>query len=208
MSKTPQGILQEGRLILASASPRRRELLRSAGYDFDVVVAALPEPQQAVAELPPADQAKALAYFKARAVARNRPAAVVLAADTVVAMGDDVLGKPCGAAEARAMLGRLSGSRHAVITGVAVVGASRPRLIASEMTYVTMRPMSPEEIEAYVASGEWRDKAGAYAIQETADRFILKLEGSFTNVVGLPMELTARALASFGVEPAQGSQQP
>jgi len=181
-------------LILASSSPQRRQLLASAGIPFQVVDPPLAEPDGHVSSLPPAERAEALAYFKARTVADQHPDAIVLAADTVVSEGGRVLGKPTDAADARRMLAAISGTRHQVITGIAVVYPHGRRVIASDITYVTMRKMSPEEIERYVASGEWIDKAGAYAIQLTADRYVQKLEGSFTNVVGLPMELVTRLL--------------
>jgi septum formation protein len=185
----------EPELILASASPRRRELLIRAGYDFIVQAPALDEPNHLPVGLPPASYAESLAYFKARSVAEANPDAMVLGADTVVALGNDILGKPADADDARRMLKDLSHNRHAVITGVALLGPGDQRIIAADVTYVTMRPMGEREIEDYIASGEWQGKAGAYAIQETADKFIVKLEGSFSNVVGLPMELLARLLS-------------
>ena len=183
-------------LILASASPRRRELLAAAGYDFIVQPPTLEEPNHLPVNLPPVSYAESLAYFKARGVAETHPGVRVLGADTVVAVHGKILGKPVDAVDARTMLRNLSHNRHAVITGVALVGPGEERIIAADVTYVTMRPMSERDIEDYVASGEWQGKAGAYAIQETADRFIVKLEGSFSNVVGLPMELLARLLPS------------
>lgn len=184
-------------LILASSSPRRRQLLADAGYAFAVIDPPLGEPDGRLAGLPPRQQAEALAYFKARSVAESNPDAMVLAADTVVASGGAVLGKPAALSDARRMLETLSGTRHAVVTGVALLGPGPARLIASEVTHVTMRAMLPEEVEAYLASGEWRGKAGAYAIQETADRFVQNVEGSFTNVVGLPMELVEQMIHEF-----------
>ena len=184
------------RLILASSSPRRRHLLAEAGFDFEVVPPATEEPLELAAGLPPAQQAEALAYFKARSVAGDHPQAFVLGADTVVAVGGGVLGKPADRPEAGQMLRCLSGTRHAVITGVALLGPRGFRRIDSETTFVTMRPMSDGEVEAYLASGEWMGKAGAYAIQETADRFVDKVEGSFRNVVGLPVELISRMLGT------------
>lgn len=183
-------------LILASASPRRRELLIKAGYEFTVCPPVLEEPNHLPTGLSPASYAESLAYFKARGVAEANPDARVLGADTVVAVGEDVLGKPVDADDARRMLRELSHNRHTVITGVALVGPGEQRVITADVTYVTMRPMSQQDIEDYIASGEWDGKAGAYAIQETADRFIVKLEGSFSNVVGLPMELLVRLLNS------------
>ncbi len=192
----------ETRIILASSSPRRRQLLAEAGVKFEVVDPPLPEPDETVARLSPSQQAEALAYFKGRAVADMHPDAIVLAADTVVALGTKVMGKPADDADARNMLATLSGTRHKVITGVAVLAPGGARIIASDLTYVTMRPMTEEEIENYIASGEAAGKAGAYAIQETADKFVEKIEGSFTNVVGLPIELVQRMLDEIRNHPA------
>jgi septum formation protein len=194
-------------LILASASPRRRQLLAEAGYRFDVVPPPVAEPAGRGAPVPPRQRAEALAYFKARAVANLHPLAWVLAADTLVVVGGEVLGKPADAGEAREMLRRLAGTRQAVITGVAMLGPAGYRQLASETTFVTMRAMDDDDLAAYVDSGEWRGKAGAYAIQETADRFVTSVEGSFTNVVGLPMERVggmignARRRAASGASP-------
>jgi len=188
-------------LILASSSPRRKKLLAEAGFEFEVVAPAISEPDDGSAQLSPRQQAESLAYFKARVVAEQYPQARVLAADTIVAAAGRVLGKPADRSEAAAMLASLSGTRHAVITAVAILGPGRTRLIASETSYVTMRKISEAQIEAYIASGEWAGKAGAYAIQETADRFVETIEGSFTNVVGLPMELLARMLGELKAHP-------
>jgi len=191
------------KLVLASSSPRRRQLLAEAGYDFEVVAPPIEEPTDLGAALGPAERAEALAYFKARSVAQFMPRAYVLGADTVVAAAGtppELLGKPADSIEAARMLRRLSGTRHQVITGVALLGPAGYRHIASDTTYVSLRPMTQEEIEAYVASGEWGGKAGAYAIQESADRFVEKVEGSFSNVVGLPMEMVGRMLAAASAE--------
>ena len=187
-------LTSQPRLILASSSPRRRQLLAEAGLQFQVVAPPLPEPNQQSEGLSPTEHAEALAYFKARAVADSHPGDVVLGADTVVAAASRLLGKADGAKQARAMLESLSGTRHQVITGVALLGPCGKRLITSDVTWVTMRKMTGREIQAYVDSGEWIGKAGAYAIQMTADRYVEKLEGSFSNVVGLPMELVTRLL--------------
>ena len=191
-------------VVLASASPRRRELLAAAGLDFEVRVAGVDEDLAGgeTAE----EAATLLAERKARAVAGTLTGedALVLGADTVVALstpgGDRLLGKPADEAEARAMLEALSGSRHRVVPGVAVVRArDGARRGAFERTWVTMRSLSPAEVAAYVASGEWRDKAGGYAIQENADAFVTCLEeGGFDNVVGLPVALARRMLAELG----------
>ena len=187
------------KLVLASSSPRRRELLAEAGFEFQVVSPPIEEPANFQEGVTPAARAEALAYFKARSVADQHPNACVLGADTVVAVAGRVLGKPAGRQNAEEMLRTLSGTRHAVISGVAVLGPDGIRMIASDTTHVTMRPLSDQEVTGYLDSGEWIGKAGAYAIQETADRFVVKVEGSLSNVVGLPMELVARMLTELGL---------
>ena len=180
--------------ILASRSPRRRELLDQAGYRFRVVPPPLDEPPPRP-ETTPAQLAEALAFFKASSVHTGHPDDIILGADTVVAVGGEIFGKADDEHHAREMLSGLSGTRHQVITALALVlpapradGEPR-RMLASTVTTVSMRRLADEEIDRYVASGRWRDKAGAYAIQEGGDAFIKELEGSFTNVIGLPMEL-------------------
>jgi septum formation protein len=171
-------------------------LLERAGYDFEVVAPDLDEPAQDAGQgLQPAQAAEAIAYFKARSVAAMFPDRRILAADTVVCAGGRIIGKPRDADDARKILREISSEPHTVVTGVALLEPGEERLIASDTTQVTMRPMSDEEIEDYIASGEWEGKAGAYAIQETADRFVEKVEGSYTNVVGLPMELVDRMIS-------------
>lgn len=186
---------EQARLILASASPRRRELLTAAGYVFDVVPSPMDEPTGRWRLLSPQQVAQSLAYFKARSVWERYPRAWVMGADTVVAVGGQIIGKPSDRQHARQILSSLAGTRHSVITGVSLLGPSAIRLIAADTTHVTMRKASAAEIEAYLDSGEWQGKAGAYAIQETGDRFVKSIEGSFTNVVGLPMETVERLLA-------------
>lgn len=186
--------------ILASRSPRRSDLLSRAGYRFRVVPPPLAEPPSAAPRATPAQLAEALAYFKARSVSRHMPGNIILGADTVVACGGEIFGKASDEVEARRMLSTISGTRHSVTTGLALLIPCGPageerRLLAAETTYVTLRPLRGDQIEGYIASGEWRDKAGAYAIQESADAFVENVEGSFTNVVGLPMELFERMLA-------------
>ena len=194
------------RILLASASPRRRELLAAAGLEFTVGPVPVDEnlgefsdPARAAVELA---TRKALAAASARA---NRGEGwAVLGADTIVALERDgrwqLLGKPEDEREAAEMLASLSGTRHEVITGVCVVCThDLSRWSACERTSVTMRPITADERAAYVASGEWRDKAGGYAIQESADRFVTGLEGGgFDNVVGLPVALAKALLARAG----------
>ena len=192
-------------IVLASASPRRRDLLREAGLDFQVDPADVDESLEA--GLDPVTAAVVLAERKARAVLTRHggAGALLIGADTIVALPQEgeawsLLGKPADAPEAHAMLSSLGGSRHAVVTGVAVARAEDGSVTShAETTWVTMRPILPEEVEGYVASGEWRDKAGGYAIQETADRFVTSLEGGgFDNVVGLPVRRTLELLAASG----------
>ena len=190
------------RLILASASPRRQELLREAGYEFTVVPADVDESDHPPG-LPPGGLALYLAEKKAEAVAARCPGDVVLAADTVVALGDRLLGKPEGAEDARRMLAALSGTTHAVLTGVAVLrrsaGWSARRLASSD---VHMRRLTPAEIDAYVAGGQWQGKAGGYGIQDP-DPFVTRITGSLSNIVGLPMEVTVEMLREAGVEASE-----
>jgi septum formation protein len=177
-------------LVLASRSPRRAELLRAAGFEFDVRVADIDETP--LKNEVPGDYVLRLAEEKAAAV----PAAqdeIVLAADTCVVLGSEIMGKPKDADDASRMLTALQGRRHEVITGICIrQGNSSVRECAS--TYVWFCPLSEDEIGAYVASGEPMDKAGAYGIQGLASRFIDRIEGSYTNVVGLPVSLVYRLL--------------
>ena len=186
------------RLILASASPRRQELLREAGYTFVVSPADIDETDHPPG-LPPGGVALYLAERKAQVAAARFPEDVVLAADTVVSLGGRAVGKPDDAAHARRMLGELSGTTHAVLTGVAVLHRSRDlassRLVSSD---VQMRPLSAAEIEAYVAGGQWQGKAGGYGIQDD-DPFVTRITGSLSNIVGLPMETTVEMLREAGV---------
>jgi septum formation protein len=178
-------------LILASASPRRRELLAQAGYRFAVQPSSIPE------SLQPGEDAihfvTRLAREKAEDVfARPKPCpapVVVLGADTVVVCDGEVMGKPVDAADAQRMLLLLSGRTHQVVTGVAVVWGPGSAEVAAEMTQVTMRTLSPQEVAGYVATGEPMDKAGAYAIQGYAGRWIPRIHGCYFNVVGLPLAL-------------------
>ena len=186
-------------LVLASASPRRQELLRNVGIPFMVQAADIDETPRA-GELP-RDCAERLAREKALAVFQQRPRDCVLGADTIVVVDNAILGKPRDSDDAARMLRLLSGRRHEVITGVCVVeavarghwsGASDSTAevkAASETTLVTMSELSDAEIREYVASGEPMDKAGAYAIQGMASRWIPRIEGDYSNVVGLPVAL-------------------
>ncbi len=203
-------------IVLASASPRRHELLRSAGISFIVQTANVDETPLA-GELP-RSCAERLAREKALAVWRRRPQDLVLGADTIVVVGETILGKPVDAADAARMLRLLSGRVHQVVTGVCVAEAVGTRQLlaahsestcdsykilrtengelrtCSETTLVTMNELSNDDIHEYVASGEPMDKAGAYAIQGMASRWIPRIEGDYSNVVGLPVALVYRML--------------
>ncbi len=186
-----------GMLVLASASPRRQELLRSAGIPFDV------HPAQIAEDPLPGEDAKEcaerLAHEKALAVACQRPHDCVLGADTIVAINGEILGKPSDAADAARMLRMLSGREHQVITGVCLVVSGKPS-VASETTVVTVSEITDKDITDYVSSGEPMDKAGAYGIQGIASRWIPRIEGDYSNVVGLPVALVFRMLRECGCE--------
>jgi septum formation protein len=178
-------------LVLASASPRRQELLRNAGIAFEIQPANIPE-NPLPGEIPKAC-AERLAREKAQAVVALRPKVCVLGADTIVVIDNQILGKPRDPADAARMLRQLSGRTHQVITGICL-HANGQSAVASETTSVTMCEISAQEIADYVASGEPMDKAGAYAIQGIASRWIPRIEGDYSNVVGLPVALVYRML--------------
>jgi len=178
-------------LVLASASPRRQELLRNAGIIFEVQPAHIAE--DPLLREGARECAERLAREKALAVARQRPHDYVLGADTLVVVDGQLLGKPSDAADAARMLRLLSGREHQVITGVCLVVGGQPS-VASETTLVTVSEITDKDIAEYVASGEPMDKAGAYAIQGIASRWIPRIEGDYSNVVGLPVALVFRML--------------
>jgi len=182
-------------LVLASRSPRRTELLRAAGFDF--VVRAMDVDESVQPEESPRAYVLRLAQKKALAVDLG-PSEVVLAADTTVALGTEILGKPCDQEDARRMLEKLSGRRHDVYTGVCLRSQKKVSIEVAS-TGVWFETLSPAEIEAYVRSGEPIDKAGAYAIQGLASKFIPRIDGSYSNVVGLPVDLVYRMLREHPV---------
>ncbi|MCK4850450.1 MAG: septum formation protein Maf [Phycisphaerae bacterium] len=181
-------------LILASSSPRRRKLLSQAGFVFRVVTPELLEDSSAALGQSAIDRARALALAKARSVAPNFSQALVLGADTLVALGEQVIGKARDRQHARQILTTLSGTTHQVITALALIFTSDGRtLLEHDTTSLTMAQLSAEQIDHYLRTGPWQGKAGAYALQEN-DSFISNVEGSFSNVVGLPLELFERML--------------
>lgn len=191
-------------LVLASASPRRQELLRNAGITFEVQPSNIREDAQPGE--PAKDCAERLAREKALEVASRFPNDTVLGADTVVVVDGEMLGKPADPADAVRMLRLLSGRDHHVITGVCLV-ADGQSFVASETTLVTVNKITDQEIVDYVATGEPMDKAGAYAIQGIASRWIPRIEGDYCNVVGLPLALVFRMLREIGSR-LQNTQSP
>lgn len=185
-------------LVLASASPRRSALLKQLGVPFEVIVASADEISPKY--LSPHEVCQVNAHRKARAVARQHADALVLGADTVVALGTTIFGKPRDAADARRMLRALSGQTHQVITGVALMhlAAQRERLFAVSTT-VVFRKLTAAQISEYVANVHTLDKAGAYAIQEHGEMIIEQINGSFSNVVGLPLERLEKELREWEV---------
>ncbi|MCH8037325.1 MAG: septum formation protein Maf [Proteobacteria bacterium] len=191
-------------LVLASASPRRLALLRQVGIEPATVAPAAIDETPRARELP-AHYARRMAREKAEAVAADHAEAFVLGADTVVALGRRILPKAEDEAAARACLERLSGRRHRVLGGLVVIapdGRRAERLVA---TAVTFKRLEAREIAAYLASGEWRGKAGGYAIQGRAAAFIPRINGSYPNVVGLPLTETLALLTGLGYAPPVGA---
>lgn len=183
--------------ILASGSPRRRELLAALGFPFTVVVSNEPEPL--LEGIAPREQSVQLALRKARSVAATQVAGLVLGADTIVVLEDEILGKPADPADAIAMLQRLRGRDHEVYTGLALVNAKTGEEHAMSVpATVTMRDASDEEIAAYVATGEPLDKAGAYGIQGLGGSLVAGYDGCFNTIVGLPLCGVAALLREAG----------
>jgi septum formation protein len=188
------------KVILASASPRRRQLLASARIEFDVVESNVPE--QHIAGEPPHDYAMRMARDKARAVSSRFPDAIIVGADTIVVCEDRILEKPADVADARRMLTRLSGRTHTVITAFALARASTILESSPVESRVTFRKLADAEIDRYIATDEPFDKAGAYGIQGVGGGFISHVDGSRDNVMGLPTDAVVAALGRYGVKPS------
>lgn len=189
--------MNEKRLVLASGSPRRKELLASLGLSFEIQVSDVDETIEHGAD--PVQIVQELAYRKAQAVANGLQNAFVLGADTIVVLDRVILGKPTDAEDAKRMLNMLSGRSHHVYTGIAVVEAGGGRVIRDvQGTEVVMKKLTSEQIDAYIATGEPMDKAGAYGIQGLAAQFITEIHGDYFNVVGLPISLLADRLTECG----------
>jgi len=188
----------EKKIILASNSPRRRQLLQDAGYKFQAVCPPLRDPDAAHTPINAAAWAEALAYYKARAVAQLHPNSIVIGADTLCVHGEHILGKPVDREDARRILTHHFAGKPDVITGIALVRLNiNKRIITHDVTAILMRAMENDELENYLQSGAWKDKAGAYALQEGGDVFVQSMQGSESNVVGLPMELLSQLLKQF-----------
>lgn len=187
-------------LILASASPRRVELLAQIGVIPDHIVPAHVDETPKKDERP-IDLARRLARLKALEIQKNHPQACIIAADTVVAVGRRILGKAESEDEARRFLTLLSGRSHKVVGGLCVLAPDGHETLKAVTTQVDFKRLSAMEVDGYIRSGEWLDKAGAYAIQGRAGAFVRRINGSYTNVVGLALHETANALKGLGLHP-------
>ncbi len=185
---------QNFRLILASGSPRRRELLSKMGYEFEIQVPDVDENVSGKAK----DIVAILSHRKAMAVAENNTSGIIIASDTLVSLNGEVLGKPADEADAFRMLKTLSGNTHEVFTGVTIIDAASAKCeTRSIRTGVCFRELSDQEIRDYIAGGEPMDKAGAYGIQGGAGKFVEKLDGSYENVIGFPVDDVQDMLNQF-----------
>jgi septum formation protein len=185
-------------IILASASPRRKQLLAEAGYEFTVQPADIDESAFPIDGVSPCEYAKQLALAKAGNISDKFPDSIVIGADTVVDFDGQIIGKPSDEKDAERITRKLFSRPHKVITAVAVVRLNdSTEIVENDTTIVYPKKLSDEQIAGHIKSQAWRDKAGAYAIQETGDEFIKKIDGSLTNVMGLPMELLRGMLNRF-----------
>ncbi|MDD5326242.1 MAG: Maf family protein [Phycisphaerae bacterium] len=185
-------------IILASVSPRRKQLLTEAGYEFTVVPPGIDESAFTFEGITVCEYAERLALAKAKAVADRFPNSLVIGADTVAESQGEIIGKAADAKDAERITRKLFSQPHKVITGVAIVRVSAgAEIVESDTTIVYPKRLTDEQIAEHIESGTWRDKAGAYAIQESGDEFIEKIDGSMTNVMGLPMELLELMLRRF-----------
>ncbi len=194
--------IRKSQFILASASPRRRELLQRAGYCFEVVPSEVDESAFETDGVTSEALAKVLALAKAKDVAVKFPNAIVIGSDTVVDLEGEIIGKADDASHAEEITRKLFSRPHKVITGLAIVCVEKGvEIVAADTTIVCPRQLTEAQIAGHIDSGNWEGKAGAYGIQETGDEFVERIEGSFTNVMGLPMELTGRLLGDLGICP-------
>ncbi len=194
--------IQKSQFILASASPRRRDLLAKAGYCFEIIPSAVDESAYDTDGITSEEHTKVLALAKAKDVAARFPNAVVVGSDTVVDLDGEIIGKPDDADHAEEITRKLFSKPHKVITGLAMVCIEKDiEIVESDTTVVYPRQLTEAQIADHITNGQWQGKAGAYGIQETGDEFVERIDGSFTNVMGLPMELTERLLKRFDIWP-------
>ncbi len=185
-------------LILASASPRRATLLSEYGYDFIIDPPAIDEPTSIPGIDNPDMLAREISRLKAHDVAPRHKSTMILAADTIACQGTNIFGKPSDRNDAQRILSSIMGTTHHVITGITLLDTSTMKeMMEHEVTSITMRSLRDEELEAYLDSGDWKGKAGAYGIQDYGDAFVTNIQGSFSNVVGLPMEKLAIMLSQI-----------
>ncbi|MCI0499989.1 MAG: Maf family protein [Planctomycetales bacterium] len=193
---------RKSQFILASASPRRQHLLAEAGYCFEVVPSAVDESAFATKGITSEDHTKILALAKAGDVAIRFPNALVIGSDTVVDLEGEIIGKPNDAAHAEEITRKLFSRPHKVITGLALVCIEKNiEIVQADTTIVYPRRLTEAQIAEHIRKGDWQGKAGAYGIQETGDEFVDYIDGSFTNVMGLPMERIKRLLGTLGIHP-------
>lgn len=189
------------KLILASASPRRKQLLQQIGLDFEILASNIDEKLNP--RLKPLHQVESLSLQKAEATSLMKGAnnAIILAADSMVAVGDEIMGKPKDEKDAKRMLRKLSGTTHSIVTGFTLLDTTTKKKVTKSVeTKVWFKKLSPQEISAYVKTKEPFDKAGAYAIQEIGSIFVEKIEGDYQGAVGLPLFAVARELKKFGIK--------
>jgi len=185
-------------IVLASASPRRKELLEKAGYKFLVEKSDIIESQFATDNIEPYIYAEQLALAKAKNIAPKYPDKIVIGSDTIADYDGTIIGKPADENEAREIVKRLFSKPHKVITGIAIVRLKdNTEVVTHDTTIVYPKKMTSEQIKKHIRTGTWKEKAGAYAIQETGDEFVERIEGSLTNVMGLPMELLESLLVKL-----------
>jgi len=195
--------IRKSQFILASASPRRRDLLRKAGYCFEIVPSKVDESAFDTNSVTSEEHTKILALAKAKDIAVRFPNAIVMGGDTVVDLDGEIIGKPDDAAHAEEITRKLFSKPHKVITGLALVCLEKNiEIVETDTTIVYPRQLTEAQIAEHIHKGDWQGKAGAYGIQETGDGFVDRIDGSFTNVMGLPMELTQRLLEQLGTHPA------
>ena len=194
--------IRTSQFILASASPRRRDLLRKAGYCFEIIPSGVDESKYDVNGISSEEHTKTLALAKAKDVSIKFPNALVIGSDTVVDLDDEIIGKPDHAEHAEEITRKLFSKPHKVITGLALTCIDKGiEIVEADTTVVYPRQLTDAQIAGHITNGQWEGKAGAYGIQETGDEFVDHIDGSFTNVMGLPMELTERLLSGLSVHP-------